>query len=82
MKKKVKRVLVLITGIIFILLGLVGSVLPFVQGFIFFAIGFILLSFYFPKIRLWIEKHTEKYPRLFSAIKKIEKWITEIVGEI
>ncbi len=82
MKKKVKRALVLAIGIIFILLGLAGTVLPFLQGFLFIAIGLILLSFYFPKVRLWIEKHTEKYPRLFLIIKKVEKWITKIIGEI
>lgn len=82
MKKKAKRVLVLTIGVIFILLGLVGSFLPFLQGFIFFAVGFILFSFYSPKIRLWIEKYTEKYPPLFLIVKKIEKWIAKIIGEI
>ena len=82
MKKKVKKVLVLIIGIIFIILGLFGLVLPFLQGIIFLAIGFFLLSFYFPKIRLWINKHTEKYPYLSKKIKKVEVWMTKIIGDI
>ncbi|OGI62481.1 hypothetical protein A2818_01120 [Candidatus Nomurabacteria bacterium RIFCSPHIGHO2_01_FULL_40_12] len=82
MQKKIKRALILTLGVIFILLGLIGSVLPFVQGFILLAVGIILISFYSPKIRLWIEKHTEKYPHLSGAVKKLEKWIIDIIGEI
>jgi len=80
--KKVKKVFVLIIGIIFIILGLLGLVLPFLQGIIFLAIGFFLLSFYFPKVRFWIKKHTEHYPSLSSAINKIEIWINKIIGDI
>ncbi|OGI68632.1 hypothetical protein A3A05_02695 [Candidatus Nomurabacteria bacterium RIFCSPLOWO2_01_FULL_41_12] len=82
MKKKAKRFLVLATGIIFIILGLLGTVLPFLQGFLFIAIGLMLLSFYFPKVRLWIEKHSEKYPRLFLIVKKVENFMIKIIGEI
>ncbi len=82
MQKKVKKVLVLTLGIIFIIFGLLGLVLPFLQGIIFLAIGFFLVSFYFPKSYLWIEKHTEKYPRISGKIKKVEIWIKKFIGEI
>ena len=82
MQKQVKKVLVLTIGIIFIIFGLLGLVLPFLQGIIFLAIGFFLVSLYFPKTYLWIEKHTEKYPRLFIKIKKIEIWIKKFIGEM
>ena len=82
MQKKVKKVLILTVGIIFILLDLVGLVLPFLQGIIFLAIGFILISLCFPKIRLWVNKHTKKYPHLFAVIEKIEKWMIKFIGEI
>lgn len=82
MQKKIKKVLVLTVGIIFIILGLFGLVLPFLQGFIFLAIGLMLVSFCFPKVRLWINKHTERYPHLFSVINKIEMWIAKFIGEI
>jgi uncharacterized membrane protein YbaN (DUF454 family) len=80
--KKAKRAIVLITGTIFIMLGLFGLVLPFLQGIIFLVIGFFILSFYFPKMRLWINKHTEKYPRFSRKIKKVEAWMIKIIGEI
>lgn len=80
--KKVKQAAVLTIGSIFLILGLFGLVLPFLQGIIFLAIGLILLSFYSPKIRSQIEKHTQKYPHLFLAVKKIEAFLAKIIGEI
>jgi len=82
MHKKVKKIIVLTIGIIFILFGLLGLALPFLQGIIFLAIGLILVSFCFPKIRLWINKHTESYPRLSSVVTKMETWIMKFIGEI
>lgn len=77
-----KKVLVLTVGIIFILLGLLGLFVPFLQGILFLIIGFMILSLYFPKIRLYIQKHAQKSPRLFSLINKAEKWIEKFIGEI
>lgn len=82
MKRKIKKIMVLTAGIIFILLGLFGLFLPFLQGILFLIIGFLILSLYFPKIRLRIQKHAEKSPHLFSLINKAEKWIAKIIGEI
>ena len=59
-----------------------GLVLPFLQGIIFLLIGFFLLSFYFPKSYSWIERHTEKYPKLSVKIKKVEAWIRKFIGEV
>lgn len=80
--KKAKRILMISIGTIFILVGLAGLVLPFLQGFLFLFIGIFLLSFYFPKTRFWINKHTEKYPHLDKIVKSIEKWMAKILGEI
>ena len=82
MQKKIKRGVVFTLGVVFIILGLLGLVLPFLQGILFLAIGLLLFSFYSPKVRLWIERHTKKYPRLFLVTKKIEGWLTKIIGEI
>jgi len=82
MRRKIKKVLILIIGFIFIFLGLLGLVLPFLQGIIFLAIGFALIFFYFPDTRLWVNEHTKKYPQLFTKIEKIEKWLKKIIGEI
>jgi uncharacterized membrane protein YbaN (DUF454 family) len=82
MKKKVKKILVFSIGVIFIILGLLGLFLPFLQGIIFLAVGFILLFSGFPKIQLWANKHTEKFPSLHKGIQKIEIWLKNIIGEI
>ena len=81
MKKQAKKILVLTVGIIFIILGILGLVLPFLQGILFLIIGFFLLSCYSPKMRFWIEKHTIKYPSIFTTVKKIEKLVEKIVGK-
>ena len=72
MYKKIKKKLVLVAGILFIILGLVGLVLPFLQGFLFLAIGVILLSLHSPKIRAWTDTHTVKYPKIHATIQKVE----------
>lgn len=81
MQRKLKRILIVSLGILFLVLGLVGLVLPFLQGILFLAIGIILVSFSFPKVRTWINKHTEKHPHLASMLNKMERWIKKIVGE-
>lgn len=82
MQKKTKKVLVLAVGIIFIILGLFGLVLPFLQGILFLIIGFMILAVYFPKIRLYIQKHAQKSPHFFALINKAENWIAKFIGEI
>ena len=79
--KKVKRTLLLISAIVFIILGIIGLVLPFLQGFLFIALGVILLSLYSPSMREWLEKHTRKVPKLHALIEKIEGWVVRVIGE-
>ncbi|MEI8174556.1 MAG: hypothetical protein WCG28_01245 [bacterium] len=82
MRRQAKKIFILATGITFIILGLIGLVLPVLQGVLFLIIGFILISFYFPKVRLLIKKHVDKYPHLSPVINKIETWIIKFIGEI
>ena len=80
MRKKVKRTAVAGAGVFFMALGTVGLALPFLQGLLFIAIGLILLSFAFPAIRHWMQAHTQKYPKLHSAIQRAEHWILARIG--
>lgn len=82
MQKEAKRIFVLTIGVVFIILGLFGLILPLLQGIIFLAIGLILISLCSQKFRLWVNKHTQPYPQLFSVIKKMETWIAKFIGEI
>ncbi|HEY4516922.1 MAG TPA: hypothetical protein VJG64_03155 [Candidatus Paceibacterota bacterium] len=80
MNPRIKRALIWVAAIIFIILGLVGFALPFLQGFLFLAIGLILLSIASPRARTWIEHHTRKYPKVHAFVAKVEKRITDIIG--
>lgn len=82
MKKKIKKITILTVAILSLLVGVFGLALPLLPGVIFLLIGFLLFSLYYPKTRLWINKHLEKYPHLFSVIEKIEKWLVKTIGEI
>ncbi|MFA6300956.1 MAG: PGPGW domain-containing protein [Candidatus Paceibacterota bacterium] len=80
--KKTKKIIIFTVGIFFIILGLLGLVLPFLQGILFLIIGIFLLSFSFPKFRNWIQNKAEKSSSSLKIIKKIEKWIEIILGEV
>lgn len=80
MPKKLKRVLLFITGIFFIFFGLLGLVLPFLQGILFLVIGLILLSLWSPCMREWMYKHTMRYPKIHEVVEKVEKLIEKIIG--
>ena len=81
MRKKIKRGFVLVAGITFIGLGLVGLVLPFLQGILFLAIGLILLSLWSPKMREFIDRHTVKYPKMHKIVRDVEGWVVRVIGE-
>lgn len=81
MNPQIKRALLFVAAIIFIIAGLVGLALPFLQGFLFLVVGIILLSIASPTARAWIESHTRKYPKTHAFVKKIEARIAKIIGE-
>lgn len=82
MRKKIKRTAIVIAGVLFVLLGLVGLALPFLQGFLFLAIGLILLSISSASIRAYLESHTRRYPKIHAGVERLERWIVGIVGPI
>ncbi len=82
MRKEFKRIVVIVAGVVFIVLGLAGLALPFLQGFLFLAIGLILLSISSPRFRAWAITHTARYPKTQATLEKIEKWILGIIGPV
>lgn len=58
-----KRILVLITGGGFMLLGIVGLVLPFLQGVLFILIGLMILSSQYAWARLLLLKLRKRFPK-------------------
>ena len=82
MNREVKRILVIVAGIVFIVLGLVGLALPFLQGFLFLLIGLILLSISSTRVRVWLRVHTVRYPKVHAALEKMEVWVVRIIGKV
>ena len=82
MSGKVKRVIITIVGISFLILGVIGLVLPFLQGFLFLFIGVVLLSLVSTRIRAWLEMHTRKHPKLHRMVERTEAWVERILGPV
>jgi uncharacterized membrane protein YbaN (DUF454 family) len=80
MPTKLKKVLMIAAGVVFMIFGLIGFALPFLQGFLFLAIGIVLLSLASSKIRTWMEAHTRPYPRMHNFVNRIQKWVIHIIG--
>jgi len=79
--KQVKRFLIIIAAVVFLLLGIAGLALPFLQGFLFLAMGLLLLSISFPRVRIWLSDRTVKYPRFHNVIAKTDIFFRRILGE-
>ncbi|MEK7612874.1 MAG: hypothetical protein AAB449_01875 [Patescibacteria group bacterium] len=82
MIKHFKRTALLIVGVLFLILGVVGLALPFLQGFLFLIVGFLLVSICIPQVREWSVVHTRKYPKLHETVEKIDAWLRNVIGEI
>jgi uncharacterized membrane protein YbaN (DUF454 family) len=80
LKRHMRRVLVLGTATVFLLLGLAGLVLPILQGWFFLALSAILYSMYSPALRGWLDKHTVRYPKIHAWVGKAESWVVRIFG--
>jgi uncharacterized protein len=68
-----RRILRIILGVAFILLGIVGLFLPFLQGILFIAIGLFLLASHLPLIaRLicWLQRKVPAVDRLMVRLRQ------------
>ena len=82
MKKNIKRTAVAAAGVLFVFLGLIGLALPFLQGIFFIVIGLILLSISSTRIRMWVESHTRRFPKIHAGVERLERWVTGIIGPV
>jgi uncharacterized membrane protein YbaN (DUF454 family) len=67
MKPRSKRILILIAGWSFILLGIVGLILPFLQGVLFILVGLTILSSQYVWARSLLQKLRERFPKIGHA---------------
>jgi len=77
-----KRVLVLMVGWSFVLLGIAGLFLPILQGVLFILIGLFILSSEYIWAHRLLERLRVRYPRLAAlahqAKEKAERWMRKI----
>ena len=82
MRTKLKRILVLIVGWIFILVGIAGLFLPVIQGILCIVIGLIILSTEYVWAHKLLQKLKNKFPKIAhaseEAAEKAEKWFRRV----
>jgi uncharacterized protein len=79
MKAQIKRVGLIVTGWLFIILGVVGLFLPIMQGLLFICIGLLILSSEYVWAHKLLQKLRARFPRisrmLDSAERKVRGWL-------
>jgi uncharacterized protein len=82
MNPGLKRILVLIVGWGFILLGIVGLFLPLLQGVLFVFVGLVILSSQYPRARLVLRKLRARFPKTGrvadAARAKVARWFQRL----
>ncbi|MGH9550775.1 MAG: PGPGW domain-containing protein [Terriglobales bacterium] len=85
MKSGIKRILVLIVGWSFILLGILGLFLPILQGVLFLLVGLIILSSEYVWAHRLLTRLRERFPKLGrvadQATAKATEWLRRISGQ-
>ncbi len=85
MKTYTKRILVLIVGWAFILLGILGLFLPVLQGVLFLLVGLIILSSEYVWAHRLLTKVRERFPKIGRtadrATEKASAWLRRIIGQ-
>ena len=85
MTSSIKRILVLIVGWSFILLGILGLFLPILQGILFLLVGLIILSSEYVWAHRLLTRLKERFPRLGrtadQATVKAAAWLRRISGQ-
>jgi uncharacterized membrane protein YbaN (DUF454 family) len=70
MGPRTKRIIKLIAGWVFIVLGFVGLFLPVLQGILFLLIGLLLISNEYAWARRLMERFKMRYPQFDRTLQK------------
>ncbi len=85
MNPKVKRILVIVTGWVFMVLGFFGLFLPILQGVLFLLIGLIILSTEYVWAHRLLTRFRKRFPKLGrtadEAAVKASGWLRRISGQ-
>jgi uncharacterized protein len=84
-KTYTKRILILIVGWAFIVLGILGLFLPVLQGVLFLLVGLIILSAEYVWAHRLLTRLRERFPKIGRmadlATEKAAAWLRRIAGE-
>ena len=84
MNRRAKRILILIVGWTFILLGIVGLFLPILQGVLFILIGLVILSSEYVWAHHLLTRVRQRFPKLGriadQAADKVKAWMQRLSG--
>jgi uncharacterized protein len=84
-KTYTKRILVLIAGWGFIVLGILGLFLPVLQGVLFLLVGLIILSSEYVWAHRLLSRLRERFPKIGHtadlAAEKAGAWLRRIIGQ-
>jgi hypothetical protein len=84
-KAYTKRILVLIAGWGFIVLGILGLFLPVLQGVLSLFVGLIILSSEYGWAHRLLSRLRERFPRIGHtadlAAEKASPWLRRIIGQ-
>jgi len=84
MNRHAKRILILVVGWIFILLGIAGLFLPILQGVLFIVLGLIILSSEYVWAHHLLRRLKERFPKVGrvadEASEKARAWLQRLSG--
>ena len=85
MNRHAKRILILMDGWAFILVGIVGLFLPILQGVLFILIGLIILSSEYVWAHHLLTRLKQRFPKLGrvadQATEKAKAWMQRLTGQ-
>ena len=82
--RPMKRVLILVVGWFFVVLGIIGSFLPVLQGILFLLVGLIILSSEYVWAHRLLARLRDHFPsiaeKVDAAKRKAAAWISRLSG--
>ncbi len=81
-KGRIGRLILLIFGWGFVVLGVLGLFLPILQGILFLLIGMFLLAQVSPRVRLLRQRLRRRFPRAAGIFDKAEKLAASLLARI
>jgi hypothetical protein len=85
MNRIAKRLLILIVGWVFIVLGIIGLFLPVLQGMLFLIIGLLILSSEYVWAHRLLQKLRQRFPAIGhkadEAREKASAWWCRLFGQ-